>query len=90
LQVETIDLYQCHWPDEGTPIEETLSVFDELVKSGKIRHIGASNYCRRSSDALAWLMRRNCRASRRCSRTTIVHRKEYEAELALCAARAST
>ena len=44
LQVETIDLYQCHWPDEATPIEETLSVFGELIAAGKVRHIGASNY----------------------------------------------
>lgn len=44
LQIETIDLYQCHWPDENTPIEETLAVFGELVAAGKIRYIGASNY----------------------------------------------
>ncbi len=44
LQIETIDLYQCHWPDEGTPIEETLATFGDLVRSGKIRYIGASNY----------------------------------------------
>ncbi|MBI2913807.1 MAG: aldo/keto reductase, partial [Chloroflexi bacterium] len=44
LQVETIDLYQCHWPDENTPIEETLTVFAELIASGKVRYIGASNY----------------------------------------------
>jgi aryl-alcohol dehydrogenase-like predicted oxidoreductase len=44
LQIETIDLYQCHFPDTGTPIEETLRAFDDLVKAGKVRHIGASNY----------------------------------------------
>ena len=44
LAIETIDLYQCHWPDEGTPIEETLRVLDEIMKAGKIRAIGASNY----------------------------------------------
>lgn len=44
LQVETIDLYQCHWPDEDIPIEETVSVFSELIASGKVRYIGASNY----------------------------------------------
>ncbi len=43
LQVETIDLYQTHWPDDGTPLEETLTVFGELVKSRKVRHIGFSN-----------------------------------------------
>ncbi|MEO8458812.1 MAG: aldo/keto reductase [Chloroflexota bacterium] len=44
LQVDTIDLYQTHYPDEKVPIEETLTVFDELVKSGKVRYIGLSNY----------------------------------------------
>ena len=44
LAIDTIDLYQCHWPDEGTPIEETLQVLDEIMKAGKIRAIGASNY----------------------------------------------
>lgn len=44
LKVETVDLYQCHWPDEGTPIEGSLRAFEELVASGKVRYIGASNY----------------------------------------------
>jgi aryl-alcohol dehydrogenase-like predicted oxidoreductase len=44
LQVETIDLYQCHWPDEKTPIEETLRAFEDLIRDGKVRYIGASNY----------------------------------------------
>jgi aryl-alcohol dehydrogenase-like predicted oxidoreductase len=44
LQVETIDLYQCHYPDNATPIDETLRAFEELIKAGKVRYIGASNY----------------------------------------------
>lgn len=44
LQVDTIDLYQCHWPDEDTPIEETLSAFSELIGAGKVRYVGVSNY----------------------------------------------
>ncbi|MEX2237575.1 MAG: aldo/keto reductase [Dehalococcoidia bacterium] len=44
LQVDTIDLYQTHWPDTSTPIEETLRAFDDLIKAGKVRYIGASNY----------------------------------------------
>ena len=43
LRIERIDLYQAHWPDPDTPYEETLSAFDELLKSGKVRAIGASN-----------------------------------------------
>jgi aryl-alcohol dehydrogenase-like predicted oxidoreductase len=44
LQVETIDLYYAHYDDETTPLEETLTAFDELVTAGKVRHIAASNY----------------------------------------------
>jgi len=43
LQVETIDLYQTHFDDEVTPVEETLSAYAQLVKDGKVRVIGASN-----------------------------------------------
>jgi aryl-alcohol dehydrogenase-like predicted oxidoreductase len=44
LQTDYIDLYQVHWPDDETPLEETLSALDSLVQSGKVRYIGASNF----------------------------------------------
>jgi len=44
LQTDYIDLYQAHTDDEETPLEETLSAFDKLVRQGKVLHIGASNY----------------------------------------------
>jgi aryl-alcohol dehydrogenase-like predicted oxidoreductase len=44
LQTDYIDLYQVHCWDRGTPLEETLSTLDTLVKAGKVRYIGASNY----------------------------------------------
>ena len=44
LGIETIDLYQAHKDDEATPLEDTLAAFDRLVKAGKVRAIGASNY----------------------------------------------
>lgn len=44
LQTDVIDLYQSHTDDGETPLEETLSAYDELLKSGKVRAIGASNY----------------------------------------------
>lgn len=44
LRTDYIDLYQSHEEDLETPIEETLLAFDELVKEGKVRYIGASNY----------------------------------------------
>ncbi|MFD1253712.1 General stress protein 69 [Devosia equisanguinis] len=44
LQTDYIDLYFSHWPDEETEHEETLGAYDTLIRSGKVRVIGASNY----------------------------------------------
>ena len=44
LQSDYIDIYYAHEDDQNTPLEETLSAFDEIVKSGKVRYIAASNY----------------------------------------------
>ncbi|PLS30623.1 alcohol dehydrogenase [Bifidobacterium margollesii] len=44
LGIDTIDLYYAHFDDRNTPLEETVAAFDELVKAGKIRAIGLSNY----------------------------------------------
>ncbi len=44
LGIETIDLYQLHTPDPTTPIAETLEALDELVREGKVREIGNSNF----------------------------------------------
>ncbi len=44
LQIETIDLYQIHAFDPLTPLEETLGALDDLVRAGKVRYIGCSNY----------------------------------------------
>lgn len=44
LQTDYIDLYQSHWPDPTVEHEETLAAYDRLIKAGKVRWIGASNY----------------------------------------------
>jgi aryl-alcohol dehydrogenase-like predicted oxidoreductase len=44
LKTDHIDLYQSHWFDAGTPIEETMRAFDELVRAGKVRYVGCSNH----------------------------------------------
>jgi aryl-alcohol dehydrogenase-like predicted oxidoreductase len=44
LQTDRIDLYYAHYDDETTPLEETLTAFDELVRAGKVRYVAASNY----------------------------------------------
>jgi len=44
LRTDRIDLYYAHHDDETTPLEETMTAFDELVRAGKVRHVAASNY----------------------------------------------
>lgn len=43
LQTDYIDLYYTHWDDDKTPVEETLEAYEQLIKDGKVRYIGASN-----------------------------------------------
>lgn len=44
LRTEWVDLYQMHYPDPTTPIEETLATLDDLVRQGKVRTVGCSNF----------------------------------------------
>jgi aryl-alcohol dehydrogenase-like predicted oxidoreductase len=44
LRLDYIDLYQAHAPDDETPLEETLSTFNDLVRAGKVRYLGVSNF----------------------------------------------
>jgi aryl-alcohol dehydrogenase (NADP+) len=44
LGTDYIDLYQAHWDDRETPLDETLRAFDDLVRAGKVRYVGCSNY----------------------------------------------
>ncbi|GKY89599.1 aldo/keto reductase [Sinisalibacter aestuarii] len=43
LRTDWIDLYQLHWSDPATPIDETLRAFDDLIRAGKVRYVGACN-----------------------------------------------
>lgn len=83
LQTDYIDLYQTHSPDEETPLEETLMALDDLVRAGKVRYLGCSNYP-------AWLLAKSLWISdvRGLSRFdslqphyNFVHRPEFEREL---------
>jgi aryl-alcohol dehydrogenase-like predicted oxidoreductase len=44
LNIESIDLYQIHWPDPQTPIDEPAEALEELIRAGKMRYAGVSNY----------------------------------------------
>lgn len=44
LNTDWIDLYQMHYPDPGTPIEETLRALEDLIRDGKVRYVGCSNF----------------------------------------------
>jgi aryl-alcohol dehydrogenase-like predicted oxidoreductase len=54
LGTDYIDLYQLHNPDPGTPIEETLSALDDLVRAGKVRYLGNSNFAAWQVADAAW------------------------------------
>ena len=89
LQTDHIDLYQSHWTDDDTPIQETLRAFDALVKQGKVRYVGASNYA-------AWELMQALWASDKHSLArydslqphyNLIYRDEFERELrAVCEA----
>lgn len=82
LQIETVDLYQCHWADENVPIEETLTVFGELIAAGKVTHVGASNY---TPEQLEEAMRTTGHGIAAFATLqphyNLVHRSEYEGAL---------
>lgn len=84
LGTDYIDLYQTHWFDEQTPIEETLSTLDDLVRQGKVRYIGCSNYpAWRLMEAL-WTSDKYQLARFDCIQPhySLVRRAEFERELA--------
>jgi aryl-alcohol dehydrogenase-like predicted oxidoreductase len=57
LNTDYIDLYQIHAPDPGTPIEETLNALDDLVRVGKVRYLGNSNFTGWQVADAAWTAR---------------------------------
>lgn len=83
LQTDYIDLYQVHWPDEETPLEETLSALNNLVQSGKVRYIGCSNYPAWLLTKSLWISDTNnmARFDSHQPYYNLVHRAEFEREL---------
>jgi aryl-alcohol dehydrogenase-like predicted oxidoreductase len=83
LQTDRIDLYQSHEDDAKTPLEETLSAFADLIREGKVRAIGASNYgAPRLAEALATSERLGLpRYETLQPKYNLVDRAAYEADL---------
>ena len=57
LKTDWIDLYQFHTPDPETPLEETLRALDDLVRQGKVRYVGCSNFAGWQVADAAWISR---------------------------------
>ena len=83
LQTDYIDVYQAHWDDKETPLQETLRAFDDLVSQGKVRYIGASNYSAWRLTRALWESERQGYARYEClqPKYNLVIRDEYEREL---------
>jgi aryl-alcohol dehydrogenase-like predicted oxidoreductase len=83
MQIDTIDLYQTHFFDATAPIEETLRALDDLVRQGKVRYLGCSNYpAWRLMEAL-WTSDRLglARYDSLQPHYNLAHRAEFEREL---------
>jgi aryl-alcohol dehydrogenase-like predicted oxidoreductase len=83
LKTDYIDLYQAHWDDRETPLEETLRAFDDLVRQGKVRYIGASNHVAWRLTRALWESDRHGYVRYEClqPKYNLVIRDEYEREL---------
>jgi aryl-alcohol dehydrogenase-like predicted oxidoreductase len=83
LQTDYIDLYQAHWDDRETSLEESLRAFDDLVRDGKVRYLGASNYSAWRLTRALWESdkRGYARYESLQPKYNLVIRDEYEREL---------
>jgi aryl-alcohol dehydrogenase-like predicted oxidoreductase len=83
LQTDYIDLFQAHWDDRETPLDETLRAFDDLVRQGKVRYIGASNHVAFRLTRALWESdkRGYVRYESIQPKYNLVARDEYEREL---------
>ncbi len=82
LQTDYIDLYQTHFWDEHTPLEETLRALDDLVHAGKVRYIGCSNLPAWHLMEALWISEKFNLAHYDCLQPhyNLVHRAEFERE----------
>ncbi|MBZ0281466.1 MAG: aldo/keto reductase [Anaerolineae bacterium] len=83
LQTDYIDLYQVHWPDDETPLEETLSAMSTLIQAGKVRYIGVSNFPSWLLTKTLWISDVHKLARFECLQPhySLLHRNEFEDQL---------
>jgi aryl-alcohol dehydrogenase-like predicted oxidoreductase len=83
LETDYIDLYQAHWDDRDTRLDEALRGFDDLVRQGKVRYIGASNHVAWRLARALWESDRHGYVRYEClqPKYNLVVRDEYEREL---------
>lgn len=83
LKTDYIDLYQTHAFDENVPLEETMRALDDLVRSGKVRYVGCSNYPAWRLARALWVSDANgyARYDSLQPHYSLVHRAEFEREL---------
>lgn len=87
LQTDYIDLYQTHAPDDETPLDETLRAMEDIVRSGKVRYIGCSNYPAWKLMKSLWIsdVKNIVRYDSLQPHYSLVNRAEFERELqAVC------
>ena len=84
LAVDTIDLYQVHWPNQRVPIAETMRALEELVDVERVRYIGVSNFSRREFEEAQAALKNNRIVANQVEYG--LHRREIEADLDFYAA----
>lgn len=63
LQTDHIDIYQMHWPDPDTPLEETAEALNIIKQSGKIRYVGLSNFAQKDVETMMTMVGVECQQS---------------------------
>jgi aryl-alcohol dehydrogenase-like predicted oxidoreductase len=82
LKTDWIDLYQLHTPDDLTPIEETLRALDDLIRQGKVRYVGNSNFAAWQAVAAHWSARHhNLNRFVSCQNEYSLIKRDIETEL---------
>jgi aryl-alcohol dehydrogenase-like predicted oxidoreductase len=86
LQTEYIDLYLSHQDDPETPQEETMRAYDDLLRQGKVRYLGASNFSAWRTTRALWESERHGAARYVCVQPpySLANREAYERELEAC------